>query len=1715
MRFPGPTLATALAAAAALTAAPAAAQSPDWTVVLSVRPQPSPYIADWENDPSIVTLVLSYTGTTSVAFHLVGTMRLGPDPVLGGTSTPFEFVRPSQLVLTAGDGIWERNSVTYEPSFSDQLQRTGRLSDGEYQFCVDVREGLPESGGGALLGRDCAPFSITAPQPPSLIAPNDLDTVVQTLPAFTWTPVVAGYNLRVTYHLRLAELLPGQAPIEALNNVPVLEQDLETTTLQYPPDGLPLEDSARYVWQVQALDDAGQPVGERQGKSEAWTFTHLSNLPGIIALVDSVPPEEEVVVSRFDWAGVEIKVLSLRDSSPQNYSGRARATIIPGVFEPAFSFRSVRLTADGRRVDAAPRHRLKVPSTNSLFEGAQLLNLGAAIPVVLQLTGLDLVADSASGERHVGLTGEIVIKLPYSAEDSAIAARQASATAEAQARVDSLQAAYDSTTEAFTVEWDACVNQAKAAEEAGTQDFSAAMSVYCADVEMPSDEELKKARGAANAQPTPWYLDANWRAQYEKHFLAFRFVDLRVGPNGPAGALWLARTWSSQDIGMTGFRMTLYGGETGLTIAGGVGTLDLKGDFRIPAWTGLVPEPGKLDSTATQADSARQATADSAIVLRIQRARVSTAGEIYLDLGGIPLARLGATGLKLRTGNLVADLSGELSPAGRPAGWRGVYIDSARVFLPLEWNTYGDAAWIAQDTGQASVAGRALLIDERGFSGDVSASGLEQLGPIGYGGFSGRLDSLRFKFTAGALDTGYVEGKLAIPFLESPISYAVSFTPIGVDRLYAKLDDQEPIAMPALGATLLIQRGELVYDRPVGTFTMDAKLSIDREGVGVRGAQVYGLSISNDGGLKLKSGWLAFDGANQATLSGFPVALDSIGFGSGTTGDEVWLGLAGRVALADNLPASAGTFRVFAVRDAPGAAWRFDRVLVDKLDLAYQNGAVAFRGALDYMRNDSIYGSGFRAAVRMSVQDQFSVEGNFIAGATSFRYWYLDAKLLLPPPGIQLGSLPLSLYGFGGGAYARMRASIDTLTLKATYVPDSTTAFGLKAIVTLGTSAQQGFIWNADAMLEATVGTSGGLQSLTLRGDNWMLTDVTQRLQRVWGTVLVNLPVSQPVLHASATVNVNLRPALTGSGWYELHYDPSTWYLHAGTPARPHTLTLLPGGLNLPSTAYFMMDEDGVAAGFSTVLRQEKTVGWFYGRVDAGFEANAEMRYRPFMAAGEGELWGNMVAKVKGYEIFRGDARATMSFRFPDPTRVWGKVRLKYRLLSGTLRGTYKMRYSWGGSGDEAGSDTSQFVLVAETYPRDADTLAPLTGVSYYLGMSEGAEYGVDDGVYRLRLAGTPTISKETLTTPTLRDPRTGRVIPRAAVVTWVSLGVAERDFDAERQTLTLKAPGFAALEPGQRYRAVAPFVLEKYTGGAWVAQQNAAGVVTFRTFNQPLTVGQLVERTDPPGGGTPVYYGGPNAGTVRARVSNVHPDLTSGAVVGRLIASGTDTVPGTWGTSAYQFALFERKTSDPTLYAFRPAAGALAPSTSYRFAIVQNDSTRREHYGITFQTSRYASLAEHVSTSLQTITPDRGVGPTSGTGNYLLGARILLAGPEPIAWEDIDSIDVSGLANWGVTPRTRCQWLGGTSPAVALLGVGLGKLCGATPTYENILDVAFTAADDAQLPPANTTAITLRLNHRREGWQTFTFTFPALAPPPTITTTAVQVDVTRVKLRR
>ena len=77
--------------------------------------------------------------------------------------------------------------------------------------------------------------------------------------------------------------------------------------------------------------------------------------------------------------------------------------------------------------------------------------------------------------------------------------------------------------------------------------------------------------------------------------------------------------------------------------------------------------------------------------------------------------------------------------------------------------------------------------------------------------------------------------------------------------------------------------------------------------------------------------------------------------------------------------------------------------------------------------------------------------------------------------------------------------------------------------------------------------------------------------------------------------------------------------------------------------------------------------------------------------------------------------------------------------------------------------------------------------------MSEGTQYGMDDGVYRLRLTTTPILQREVVTTRSERDARTNK--DEDADAGDVAVHRHRRARLAEdRTTLVLKAPGYATL---------------------------------------------------------------------------------------------------------------------------------------------------------------------------------------------------------------------------------------------------------------------------------------------------------------------------------
>jgi hypothetical protein len=252
-----------------------------------VMPNPSPYLADWSAVSSVMTLIV--TNTTGQRITAALTLRLLRGDVEVGTAPgAIEEIAatPATTFLSPQVGRWDEFVLTGQ--VAQAVSQTGRLPEsGDYQLCAEFTS--LDAGGTALepVGA-CAPFAVSFPQPPSLIAPADQMEVTLPYPTFQWTPVVSAATPQVSYLVRIVELLDGQTAVQAVAaNPPVFEAAIaNVTALLYPPSAYPLEVGKTYAWRVQAVrpgdaDTPGgvQPVGANEGRSEVFTFTRTAVAP--------------------------------------------------------------------------------------------------------------------------------------------------------------------------------------------------------------------------------------------------------------------------------------------------------------------------------------------------------------------------------------------------------------------------------------------------------------------------------------------------------------------------------------------------------------------------------------------------------------------------------------------------------------------------------------------------------------------------------------------------------------------------------------------------------------------------------------------------------------------------------------------------------------------------------------------------------------------------------------------------------------------------------------------------------------------------------------------------------------------------------------------------------------------------------------------------------------------------------------------------------------------------------------------------------------------------------------------------------------------------------------------------------------------------------------------------------------------------------------------
>ena len=156
------------------------------------------------------------------------------------------------------------------------------LKDGSYTICaqffnIDRRE---------ISNQVCKEFTVETPRetdfaPPTLITPENnktfLQTDIQKPVMFRWTPLVPKPKEPVTYRLRVWQLMQGQNGTQAMrSNQPVITKDIDNITQAIVTGVITGPCKPPYlcdfIWNVQALNREGKPMGRNEGTSEPFTF---------------------------------------------------------------------------------------------------------------------------------------------------------------------------------------------------------------------------------------------------------------------------------------------------------------------------------------------------------------------------------------------------------------------------------------------------------------------------------------------------------------------------------------------------------------------------------------------------------------------------------------------------------------------------------------------------------------------------------------------------------------------------------------------------------------------------------------------------------------------------------------------------------------------------------------------------------------------------------------------------------------------------------------------------------------------------------------------------------------------------------------------------------------------------------------------------------------------------------------------------------------------------------------------------------------------------------------------------------------------------------------------------------------------------------------------------------------------------------------------------
>jgi len=1195
------------------------------TVTLNVSSRPNPYVSEWSSRRETAILTVTNPGPNPVDAKITVRILVGSELQAETKFNELPVVTiPARSTQTFyGEEVVPFEAMKFYGGVEVKTLRSGRIPDGDYSFCLRL---LHPTTSEPLSPEVCRPFTIVNLQCPMLVQPSSESTISpEERPTFRWSPVTPSVSSMVHYRFLLFEVLPGQRSMQALRgNQPIVERVVPAATqLTWLPDLPTFEPGMTYVWTVQALDLQGRPLCDPEGFADPFVLKVGS--PVARRGVRETAPSEPTV----DPGGRRVQTAEGPLAGPVEGPVEAgaelrRAQVTP---TPVETNPHPSPSACDNQPYNVPAPQCTSMSTQSFVEGDSVMIGGFTMKFKGTPTG-----------GNTNLSGGGSIWVPWLRTNIAVSFSGIKINDSNRVCSGTVRATVDSTPETYPQQW--AVNMVGSFNWTKSQVKKLNSWIHAQNRLKNLTQELdlnqllveqtkppvqvplgfNNAEGVTIAitemkfEPTGAHL--NCIAAFPIVFdhddtLGFKGANFPFRPSAPSvnqGKLaLLADETVSGNINNNGvtYEITFraeHGNAPGTFISWDCkGFRELNVDISIGfprQWLTPIPDNG-TDRVRASIVTSIMSWSDWLLNTSLPRCAIA-----------------GTNGLELEIQTLVYDHSdtrnatGIVFPANytgdQSVAFNGFYLKNAQVVLPDKLRTFSNP------TQQVKIVASNLIINKLGITGAVVGQNVVNYPNGNVAGLGASIDTVKVELKNSSLLSAYMRGKIVLPVSKTTnaanaIAYKALFNT--QNGLQFSLQPANPITAdlfagarltidPSSSMSIIINNATTGFDLALnGMFDLDDVKIGNKVKVKLKDVKFQDVKMSwrEGSGMTFKAGKWSF-ASPPKWIANFPITIDSVSFGTKTAAQgEVLRGaLTFDVVLnlSENLVSGRSRLEVLGAIEKPaGGKFEPKLVSVDVRDIEVHMNVPAVKadGKITFYNDDPTYGDGFRGTLKAifnSLQAQVDASARFGAttyqnGGNSYRYWGVDARLILPKPGIVF--LPgVALYGFGGGAWRRMTVAnmpkpdlnavagattaSGQATSGATFTPDPNTGFGFKAIAVVGTAPEPKTM-NADVTFLGEFAAAGGMTKISMGVDLWAAAALLERTKApVWGTATVSYVPPTKVFDLNASINFKHPPAdgsviaSQGGGVnLKLNINGSTgkWYFKLGEPTNLNTVKVL------------------------------------------------------------------------------------------------------------------------------------------------------------------------------------------------------------------------------------------------------------------------------------------------------------------------------------------------------------------------------------------------------------------------------------------------------------------------------------------------------------------------------------------------------------------------------